>query len=158
MFRCKLLRRVLGVAAFAALGSVTAVLAEGEIPVAQVVINPAFVSWQPHVVYAGLTLRVAVPDGRVLGSEFLPGQPVGFDVVDEQGQRLPDGQYTYELIVAPQLAPGVQQALRQSRAAGTDEAVVAQLQQQNVLPREPLTQSGYFSILGGSIVVPTTEE
>ncbi|MBM4255388.1 MAG: hypothetical protein FJ147_05765 [Deltaproteobacteria bacterium] len=134
------------------------VQAEAETPVAQIMISPAFVRWQPLVTYASLDLRVAVPDGRVLSRKFTPGQPIGFDVVDERGQRFPDGQYTYELIVAPPVDPSVSKALQQARAAGTDAAVVAQMQQQGVLPRQAQTQSGYFTVLNGTLVVPGVEE
>src|SRR5262245_6675795 len=68
-------------------------------PIASPTLTPAFIAWQPHVKYAALTLKVALPTGKVIKEEFAPGQMVGLNTVDAQGNRLPDGQYTYELVV-----------------------------------------------------------
>lgn len=130
---------------------------ERQPPIAQANLNPAFISWNPHVQYAALTLRVALPTGRVLSQQFAPGQPVGLNVIDERGKPLPDGSYTYELIVTPQLDPGVKEAIAQAREAG-DDSIIEQLQEQGVLPRQAVTQTGYFSVAGGAIVIPVPEQ
>jgi len=125
--------------------------------IAEATLNPAFISWTPHVQYAALNLRVALPTGRVLSKQFAPGQPVGLNVVDERGKPLPDGSYTYELVVTPQIDPSVKEAIAQAREAG-DDTIIEQLQEQGLLPRHPITQTGYFSVTGGSIVMPVPEQ
>jgi hypothetical protein len=125
--------------------------------IAQATLNPAFVSWTPRVQYAALSLRVALPTGRVLSKQFAPGQPVGLNVIDERGKPLPDGSYTYELVVTPQIDPSVKETIAQAREAG-DDTIIEQLQEQGVLPRHAITQTGYFSVARGAIVIPVPEQ
>jgi hypothetical protein len=122
--------------------------------VATPTLTPAFITWHPHVQYASLTLNVALPTGKVITEEFAPGQPVGFDAANAQGGRLPDGQYTYELVVTPELDPGVKQLLAQAEE-NHDDTVITDLQDKGLLPRYPLTQTGYFTVADGAIVPPT---
>jgi hypothetical protein len=132
--------------------------AEGlPLPIARTIIHPLFVHWQPQVSYQRLTLNVAIPDGRVVQQEFQPGESIGFSLNDGQHSALPDGQYTYELVVTPQLSPAVLDTLRKAQETG-DHSQREALQRQGVLPRRPLTQTGYFSVLGGSIVMPLDAE
>src|SRR5712671_3483317 len=53
--------------------------------------------WDVAVPNAGLTLIVSAPDGRVFSKNFKGGSSPNFSIADAQGERLPDGQYTYEL-------------------------------------------------------------
>jgi len=120
--------------------------------VAQATLTPTFISWQPHVPYERLTLNVALPTGRVVKSEFTPGQPVTLDVIDAQGKPLPDGHYTYELVVAPVLDPSVQAALADAKEPNERQVVIEALQDQGLIPRRPVTQTGFFTITQGAIV------
>lgn len=124
--------------------------------VASLTLTPAFITWHPHVKYAALTLNVALPTGKVIKEEFAPGQPVGLNTIDAQGSRLPDGQYTYELVVTPEIDPGVKQVLAQAQE-NNDDTVIPDLQDKGLLPRNPLTQTGYFTIANGTMVLPTEE-
>ena len=123
-------------------------------PIASPTLTPAFITWHPHVKYAALTLNVALPTGKVIKENFAPGQPVGLDTIDAQGSRFPDGQYTYELVVTPEIDPGVKQLLVQAQE-NHDDTVIPDLQDKGLLPRNPLTQTGYFTIVNGAIVLPT---
>jgi hypothetical protein len=107
------------------------------------------------VKYESLTLNVALPTGKVITKEFAPGQPVGLDISDVQG-GLPGGQYTYELVVIPELDPGVKQLLAQAQE-NHDDTVIPDLQDKGLLPRIPLTQTGYFTVANGAIVLPAAE-
>jgi len=122
-------------------------------PVARAIIHPLFVHWPPQVSYQRLTLNVAIPDGRVIQQELQPGESVGFSLSDTTQGPVLDGQYTYELIVTPVLNPALQQALLKAQETG-DDSQRTELQRQGVLPRRSLTQTGYFSVLNGSIVIP----
>jgi hypothetical protein len=124
--------------------------------VATPTVTPSFIAWRPHVPYAVLTLNVALPTGDVLRREFTPGQPIGLDVADAQAGPLPDGSYTYELLVTPQIDPGVKQALAQARKAD-DAAGVEEIRRHSGIPPRPLTQTGYFTINQGAIVLPAEE-
>jgi hypothetical protein len=122
--------------------------------IASPTLTPAFITWHPHVNYAALTLNVALPTGKVITEEFAPGQPVGLDIMVAQGSGFPDGQYTYELVVTPELDPGVKQLIAQAQENHDDTAIL-DLQDKGLLPRNPLTQTGYFTIANGAIVPPT---
>ncbi|MEM9557355.1 MAG: tail fiber domain-containing protein [Acidobacteriota bacterium] len=87
----------------------------------------------------GATLVISVPDGRMLEAVAGPGEPLSFSPFDLDA-ALPDGVYTWEIVVTPKLSSQERQLAEAERAAGLSPAV--QL--------DPA--SGAFSILGGSIV------
>src|SRR5687767_14542374 len=59
------------------------------------------VRWDVAVPYSSLTMTVSAPDGRVFRKDFRGGTSPQFTLVDSKGERLPDGQYTYELRLTP---------------------------------------------------------
>lgn len=126
-------------------------------PVAEVTLTPAAVFWQPHVAYGSLLLTVAAPDGHVHRQEFGSGETVAFFPADHTGLPLSDGLYTYELRVIPALDSTVKKALAGSRETA-DTTLSRDLQQSGIVPSEPLTQSGYFTMSGGGILQPTATE
>ena len=119
--------------------------------VAQVTLTPAMVFWQPHVTYGTLVLTVSAPDGQVHRQEFGTGETVAFFSTDATGLPLPDGSYIYELRVIPAFDPSVKQALLAAREAG-DDTLLRELQQRGIIPPQPLTQTGGFTISGGGIL------
>src|SRR5215471_16678676 len=50
---------------------------------------------------SGATLVVMAPDGRIFRREFGTGTAPEFQTFDNQGERLPDGIYTYEIRLGP---------------------------------------------------------
>lgn len=130
--------------------------------IATVTMNPLFIVWHPHIDYETLMLRVSLPQGGpVLQSEFRRGEPVAFDLVDETAEGFPDGQYTYELVGTPRLAQSIKKVLAKSRTkqdASQDALMVRELQMQGFIPQEAITQTGYFTVKDGSIVLPMEEE
>jgi hypothetical protein len=126
-------------------------------PVAAVTLTPAVVVWQPHVTYDSLVLTVSAPDGQVHRQEFDAGATVAFFAADDAGLPLPDGLYTYELRVIPVFDKALKNALAASRQTG-DNTLSRELQQSGIVPREPLTQSGHFTISGGGILQPKATE
>lgn len=121
-------------------------------PVARTTINPALIIWHPVVSYESLTLRVSTPDGEVVSHDFTGNQPVTLSAPSI------DGTYTYELWVTPVIDADVKKALADARKRGDDEAVVQDFRKRKLIPSEPLTQSGAFSVVQGALVVPTVEE
>lgn len=134
-----------------ALLSATNVSAQAE-PVARTTINPALIIWHPVMSYERLTLRVSTPDGEVVSHDFIGNQPVSLSAPSI------DGTYTYELRVTPVIDAGIKKALIDARKRGDDETVVRDFRKRKLIPSEPLTQSGAFSVMRGAFVIPSVEE
>ena len=103
---------------------------------------------------AGITFTIAAPDGQVFTKQIKTGSSAEFKLTDQKGERLPDGQYTYELRLAPVLSSDVKERLAAARAKGNDEEVGRELRKSGALPSQSLVQSGGFAILNGSVIVP----
>jgi len=134
------------------------------------------VRWDVAAPYSSLTMTVSAPDGRVFRKEFRGGTSPEFTLIDNKGERLPDGQYTYELRLTPVFSPGVTEELAAARAreyapepardmskkSAMSEALVQkddaadtmrEMRKRGLLPAEPLVKSGGFSILNGVVIV-----
>jgi endosialidase-like protein len=134
------------------------------------------VRWDVTGPYSSLTMTVSAPDGRVFRKEFKAGTSPEFALTDNKGERLPDGQYTYELRLTPVFSPGVTEELAKARAreyapepvrdmskrSATSEALVQkddsadtlrEMRKRGLIPAEPQVKSGGFSILNGAAVV-----
>ncbi len=120
--------------------------------VATTTINRAGIVWHPLVSYEILTLRVSTPNGEVISHDFTWKQPVTLSAPSK------DGTYTYELRVIPVIDAGAKQTLAAARARGDDETVARDFRKRKLIPSEPLTQSGAFTVVGGALVVPSEEE
>src|SRR6266542_1977335 len=115
------------------------------------------VRWDVAAPNSGMTMIVSAPDGRVFRKEFKAGSSPEFMITDKQGDRLPDGAYTYELRLSPVLSPAVKQELAAARGKDDDPEDVRATRKRVMLPA--MVQSGTFSILNGAIVVAgATEE
>ncbi|HEX6648200.1 MAG TPA: tail fiber domain-containing protein [Pyrinomonadaceae bacterium] len=99
-----------------------------------------------------VTLSVLAPDGRVFSKEFKCGTAPEFRLGDTR-EKYPDGQYTYELRLTPAVSATTQEELKAARAKGTSDETQRDLKRRGVLPTAPVTQSGGFAVLNGSIVV-----
>ena len=104
-----------------------------------------------------LTLTVSAPDGQVFRKEF-KGRSAEFSTTDNKGDRLADGQYSYELRVTPPIPSDVREQLAAARTKGNDEEVRRDMIKRGALAAQPLVVSGGFAILNGSVVVPGTLE
>jgi hypothetical protein len=94
-------------------------------PLAEMALSASQIDWQPAADSERLTLTVAGPDGLWLHREFEAGQSASLSLSEPEGERLPDGSYTWELrVVSP---PGKQ-------------------------PQKPLVESGHFFVKDGSFV------
>lgn len=109
----------------------------------------------PH---AAVTLTVLAPDGQTFTKEFQAGSIPEFKLTESKGERLPDGQYVYELRVTPIIAAEVKDALREARANGNGAELQRELRKRGQLPSHLLVQSGGFQVANGSIVLPSGEE
>ena len=76
--------------------------------------------WDVAGLYSSATLTIAAPDGRVFRKEFRAGSVPEFSALDKQGERLPDGVYTYELRLSPVLSATAKEKLATSRGKDDD--------------------------------------
>jgi len=109
----------------------------------------------PH---AAVTLTVIGPDNFSFSKEFKSGAAAEFSLFQTKGERLPDGQYTYELRVTPNFSKEVKDALKSAREKGNESEVLRDLRKNGALPSQPTVQSGGFMILNGSLVLPGATE
>jgi hypothetical protein len=131
---------------------------EARTNLASVSTGAAQVRWDVSGAYADGTLTVAGPDGQIFQKQYRPGAPLQLGLTDSKGERLPDGQYAYEIRLSPNLSPGVTEALSAARANGSDAQVQRDLRKRGLLPSQPLVQSGFFTILNGTPIVEGATE
>ncbi|MGD2084753.1 MAG: tail fiber domain-containing protein [Candidatus Aminicenantes bacterium] len=127
--------------------SMALVSAEGwsDKPVADVLMGSSGITWVPNVSYKSLVLTVARPDGTIFQKTFDSGSTPYIDLSNICGERLSNGSYTYELRVIPMNPQRVRQEVGAVMGVkGAD------------LPHETLTQTGYFQVKDGMIVIPAS--
>ena len=93
--------------------------------------------------YSVATLIVSAPDGRVFRQDTKSRAPE-FLLTDKQGERLPDGQYSYELRLATPVATATR--FRDDEPEETRAA-------RKRAPTSAVIQSGGFSVVNGVVVV-----
>ena len=111
------------------------------------------VRWDVAGPHAAVTLTVSTPDGQVIRKEFTAGNSPEFRLVDANGERLPDGQYVYEIRVTPNIAKEVREKLKDARTKGNSDEVQRDFKKRGVLPSRAQVQSGSFSVVNGMIIV-----
>ena len=124
----------------------------GQNKVANMTAGASSVRWDVTTANAGLIVTISAPDGQVFRKESRDGS-AEIKLVDDKGERLPDGQYAYELRVVPIVSEATKETLSKARAKGNDAEVGRDLRKRGLLPT-PVVESGSFSILNGSIVLP----
>ena len=117
-------------------------------------VSSAAVTWQAAPEFESVTLVVMAPSGAYFTREFNGGQSPSFALKDIGAGLAVDGTYTWELRYAPRISADVRKALADGRANGDDTAQI--LKDAGVVPG--FTQSGTFSVSGGSFVSPTMTE
>jgi endosialidase-like protein len=116
--------------------------------------NGSSVRWDVSAPNAGLTLIVSAPDGRVFSKSFKGGSSPNFSLADAQGERLPDGQYSYELRLTPPSAPRKDST---SNGRGKEDEPEAVRASRKSTPQSAV-ESGSFSIVNGAVVVGGSSE
>lgn len=110
------------------------------------------------VPHAAVTLTVIGPDGVTFSKEFKSGNSPEFKLTSSKGERFPDGSYTYELRITPNISSETKEALKAAREAGNGAEVQRELRKKGALPSQPQVQSGSFMISGGSVILPGATE
>jgi hypothetical protein len=119
--------------------------------------NGSSVRWDVTAPYASVTLTVAAPDGRVFSKEFKGGSSPHFSIVDAQGERLPDGQYSYELRLTP-VSSSARKDVTSNGRGKDDEPEAVRAARKSGAPSQPLVESGNFSIVNGAVIVAGAQE
>ncbi|HSE26145.1 MAG TPA: tail fiber domain-containing protein [Pyrinomonadaceae bacterium] len=126
---------------------------EEKLNLANVSTNGSQVRWDVVGPSAGGTLTIAAPDGQIFQREYRPGAVLELRLNDPKGERLPDGQYTYELRLTPVFSAGVTETLAAARAKRNEAEVQRDLRKRGLVPSQPMTQSGSFAIVNGVPIV-----
>jgi hypothetical protein len=137
------------------------IVASGQTPgqkLANISARGSSVRWDVTSQHAGVTVTVSAPDGQVFRKEFPAGSSPEFTLFDKEGNRLADGQYTYEIRLTPILGAGVKEELAASRGRGDDAKVERDMRKRGILPAQPLVESGSFTIQNGSVIVAGAAE
>jgi hypothetical protein len=126
--------------------------------VAAIAADRTQVRWTPQVEYGRLILTVSTPAGTVFRQEFDAGATPTFGLTDKDGANLPDGNYSYELRVIPNLSGEVRKALAASREKGDSAQLVQELQRSGQLPASVTVQNGSFLVEKGQVLTGSPED
>jgi hypothetical protein len=110
------------------------------------------VSWDVSVPNSGGTLTITAPDGRAFRRTFRAGASPQISLSDKQMDGLPDGSYSYELRLTPELSAAAKEALVKARGKDDDPENERAARKRPVVPA--LVQAGSFAIVNGIIVLP----
>ena len=115
------------------------------------------VRWDIKATYASVTLSVIGPDDVSYTKEFKSGVSPEFSLINSKGERLLDGQYTYELRLTPSFSSDVKEALKAAREKGSEAEVKRDLRRRGQLSAA-VAQSGGFSVSNGMVIVAGAQE
>jgi endosialidase-like protein len=115
------------------------------------------IRWDIKATYASATLSVIGPDDLSYTKEFKGGVSPEFSLINSKGERLLDGQYTYELRLTPGFSSDVKEALKAAREKGSEAEVKRDLRRRGQL-LAPVVQSGGFAVVNGMVIVAGAQE
>lgn len=95
MVDCRACRSIFACLAVALVVAVPAIAARG--PVADLAVGGASLDWTPNGSHGSMKLTVSGPDGLLIEQSFTGSESPTLSIFDKAGQRLPDGQYNWEL-------------------------------------------------------------
>ena len=98
----------------------------------------------------GSRLIVSGPEGFYRVRSFTAEENPGFSLFEADGEPLPDGTYTWELVTLPRVDPEVRESLRNLRREGLDSGLAARAAGLQLPEGE--RQSGYFAVYGSRFV------
>jgi len=131
-------------------------LAQKQTVLTEAVVTSDLISLQPQAEVESYTLKVSGPDGVHFETQFSGLSAPFIELYDPNGNLLPDGAYTFELVAAPVIPAETKRYMLEARANGDAEALKSLMAE--VTPDFDLVQSGYFRIHQGRIVTPAVEE
>lgn len=109
------------------------------------------VRWEMTAPNSGVTMTISAPDGRIFRREFRRGIAPEFSLNDKLGDKLPDGIYSYELRLSPELSAAAKEALAAARGKDDDPEDVRAARKS--ISSDAMVSSGSFSVVNGAIIV-----
>lgn len=122
--------------------------------VAETIISPDAVIWNPLIETNGITLTVSGVEGAYFTKSFPEGENPYFELMDDNKVPFPDGLCNYELVAVPVLSEEEKELMQQVREL--EETGGTTVLSTDVDFREAHRQSGVFTILNGEIVTAGT--
>ncbi|RBP50991.1 hypothetical protein [Arenicella xantha] len=131
------------------------IYANYEAPIDRVALQPLtenYVEWSApeNIDYSRADITIVGPDGQRIQQSFGPGESLSMD------SSLPDGVYTWESVISPQVDESVRvemQAVRSSGDSAAELELLQRLRNEGSLPTEEQgdqnRQSGSFSVING---------
>jgi Chaperone of endosialidase len=124
--------------------------------IANVVGGGSAIRWEVNAPSAGGTLTITFPDGRAVRKTVKAGGSAQINLGEKYFENLPDGNYTYELQLAPVISGAQREALLKARGKDDDPENERAARKRSVIPG--LVQSGSFAVVNGSIITPGAAE
>src|SRR5437667_3644022 len=158
ILKCTTIMLCVGLAVACFQVSVLAQTVESRREPATMTANASGVRWNVSAQYSDLTMTVSAPDGQVFRKEFGAGAAPEFALSDKQGNRLPDGQYTYELRFTTAQVRGIKDRIMPAPddGAGTEDEQ-GRINRRR-LSVESVVQSGSFAVQNGVVYVGNETE
>ncbi len=123
----------------------------GKNSVADPIINSSGINWIPRLNFDQIILTVSRPDGSVIRRTFENNSSPYIDLSSIVGNSNEcDGLYTYELRVVLVESKKMRDQLRDQRKNNQNDLIIESAQAE-----KPITQTGYFTVKGGSIITST---
>ena len=139
--------------AIAALALVQVARAQtGDGKIANMTVGGASIRWDILVANAGGSVTVSIPDGRSFQKNFRPEINPEFKLSDRQLEGLPDGVYTYEIRLTPQLSGAQKDAITKARGSDDEPESDRNMRRRPALPSQ--TQTGSFALVNGMLIGP----
>jgi hypothetical protein len=123
--------------------------------IASVVGGGSAIRWEVSAANAGGTLTITFPDGRAV-RKTLKGASAQINLGEKYFENLPDGNYTYELRLAPVISAAQREALQKARANDDAPENERSARTRSTIPG--LVQSGSFAVVNGSIITTGANE
>ncbi len=114
--------------------------------------TPSSLSWTAQAANDGMTLTVSGPADINERYAFKADESASFSIFDANGNTYPDGTYTWELRVTPQLNDKTRSDLEAAQVAGDELRLNAVKRQAGIEDPSRFISSGSFMIAGGQIV------
>ncbi len=121
-------------------------------------IQGTLISWEPNRPFERARLVVSGSLGVLFEGDFEAGFPLVFELLDQNGNPLPDGKYSYELSASPILDSWVRSLMEAARES-EDGSAMSELRSSGALPdRQEMILTGSFTVAGGMAVEPDLPE